>query len=245
MHVKNSLSIDSTVDMLAEAALIKDVATFVKSYMSHFDASHDWHHILRVVGLAKEIGQEELDRGHTHNMTKVILAALLHDVGDRKYLKEGQDGKTLVRDVLLGMRAEDSLACCIQDICTNVSYSSEIKNPEHVKQVIIKYPELAIVQDADRIDAIGSIGIGRCFTYGGALFAEARSACPGQDDTANGRSMNQTMIHFDEKLVKLEAMMKTETGKQMAKERTERLKQFMSWWSDEVAIEQVGERIVS
>merc|ERR1712225_97254 len=99
-----------------------------------------------------------------------------------------------------------------------VSYSSEIKDRGHVETMIGKYPELAIVQDADRLDAIGAVGIGRTFTFGGAK---------------NARDMGETIQHFDDKLVKLESMMKTAPGRRMARERTERLNMFKGWWEDE------------
>lgn len=99
-----------------------------------------------------------------------------------------------------------------------VSYSSEIKDPSITKGLIMRYPELAVVQDADRLDAIGGVGIGRTFTFGGAKGA---------------RDMGETIQHFDDKLEKLEVMMKTGPGQKMAKARTERLKTFKSWWEEE------------
>jgi uncharacterized protein len=84
--------------------------------------------------------------------------------------------------------------------------------------MIEKYPELAVVQDADRLDAIGAIGIGRTFTFGGAKGA---------------KEMGETIQHFEDKLEKLESMMKTTPGMRMARERTERLKTFKSWWEEE------------
>lgn len=108
----------------------------------------------------------------------------------------------------------------IQTICQNVSYSSEIKNPAHVTAVISEYPELAVVQDADRLDAIGAVGIGRMFTYGGAK---------------TGRSLDESMQHFDDKLLRLEGMIKTDVGRELARERTERLRVFKEWWGQEVA----------
>lgn len=209
------------------AALIPKVSAFVEKYMSNYDGSHDFNHIRRVVGLAhliyKEInaGRENgamFDEDEDLDLHVITLAALLHDVGDKKYLLPGQDGNTLVLATLLGFGAPEELALRVQRIVLGVSYSSEIKDPEAVRTMIQKYPELAVVQDADRLDAIGAVGIGRTFTFGGAKGA---------------KHMGETIDHFDDKLEKLESMMKTEPGKKMARERTERLKIFKGWWAEE------------
>ena len=194
---------------------------------SNYDGSHDFNHIRRVVGLAhmiytelnKEMESSPLfDEEPDLDLHVITLAAFLHDVGDKKYLLPGQDANTLVLATLLSMGAPEDLAIKVQRIVLGVSYSSEIKDPAAVTAMIERYPELAVVQDADRLDAIGAIGIGRTFTFGGAK---------------GSRGMGETIEHFDDKLVKLESMMKTEPGKRMARERTERLKLFKSWWEEE------------
>ncbi|RDL37487.1 Uncharacterized protein BP5553_04920 [Venustampulla echinocandica] len=209
------------------AALIPKVTAFVEKYMSKYDGSHDFNHIRRVVGLAHliymEINKERDQAGSDDeeeglDLHVITLGALLHDVGDKKYLEPGQDGNTLVLATLLSFGAPEELAIKVQRIVLGVSYSSEIKDPAQVQSQIQKYPELAVVQDADRLDAIGAVGIGRTFTFGGAK---------------GSRHMGETIAHFEEKLEKLEGMMKTEPGKKMAKERTERLKTFKSWWTEE------------
>jgi len=193
--------------------------------MSAYDGSHDFHHIRRVVGLTKRIYAElhgllPISNGSSLplNLQVATLAALLHDVGDKKYLKPGEDANTLVLARLVGFGATKVLAYKVQRIVLGVSYSSEIEDPAAVRDSIEKYPELAIVQDADRLDAIGAVGIGRTFTFGGAKGA---------------KDMGETIRHFEEKLERLEGMMKTEPGKRMAKERTERLKTFKRWWEEE------------
>ena len=209
------------------AALIPKASTFVEKYMSKYDGSHDFNHIRRVVGLAhvlyREIiahkeGSPLFDEEEDLDLHVITLAALLHDVGDKKYLLPGQEGNTLVLSTLLSFGAPEELAVKVQRIVLGVSYSSEIQDPAAVTALIQKYPELAVVQDADRLDAIGAIGIGRTFTFGGAKSA---------------RSMADTLNHFDEKLEKLESLMKTTPGKRMAKQRTARLKTFKEWWGEE------------
>ena len=202
--------------------LIPKVSAFVEKYMSKYDGSHDFNHIRRVVGLAnliyKKLKEVNAPQAEGLDLYAVTLAALLHDVGDKKYLEPGQDPNTLVLATLLSFGAPEDLAIKVQRIVVGVSYSSEIKDPAQVQAMIQKYPELAIVQDADRLDAIGAVGIGRTFTFGGAKGA---------------RHMGETIQHFEDKLEKLEAMMKTEPGKAMARERTERLKTFKRWWEEE------------
>jgi uncharacterized protein len=209
------------------AALIPKVTAFVEKYMSKYDGSHDFNHIRRVVGLAhliyneimKEKSQSTLfDEGEDLDLHVITLAALLHDVGDKKYLEPGQDSSTLVLATLLSFGAPEDLAVKVQRIVISVSYSSEIKDPSAVTAMIAKYPELAVVQDADRLDAIGAVGIGRTFTFGGAKGA---------------REMGETIQHFEDKLERLEEMMKTAPGKRLARERTERLRIFKGWWEEE------------
>jgi uncharacterized protein len=145
--------------------------------MSHFDASHDFAHLKRVLGLAHIIlfSMSSPESPYydpaapAYDKTLVTLGALLHDVGDRKYLKAGKDPETIVRDILLGFGASNQLAEKVQTLCTNVSWTHEMKDPAAVWALIDgPCPELAIVQDADRLDALGSVGVGRVFTYGGA-----------------------------------------------------------------------------
>lgn len=210
------------------ATLITKVTAFVEDYMSRYDGSHDFNHIKRVVGLAHRIYQElnSQEEGkkeaplHAKNLDYrvITLAALLHDVGDKKYLELGQDGNALVEATLLGFGAEEALAAKVQQIVLGVSYSSEIKDPARVQAMILENPELAVVQDADRLDAIGAVGIGRTFTFGGAR---------------GERHMGKTIEHFEDKLVKLEGMMKTAPGRGLARERTERLRTFKRWWEQE------------
>ncbi|CCD44441.1 putative hd domain-containing protein [Botrytis cinerea BcDW1] len=207
--------------MAQNVGLIAQVTAFVEKYMSAYDGSHDFNHIRRVVGLAHRIYKElkaERTGGPELDLQVVTLAALLHDVGDKKYLLPGQDSNTLVLSTLLSFGAEETLAVKVQRIVLGVSYSSEIKDLASVRGMIEKYPELAVVQDADRLDAIGAIGIGRTFTFGGAKGA---------------RNMGETIQHFEDKLEKLGGMMKTAPGKRMAEERTKRLATFKEWWEEE------------
>lgn len=200
--------------------LVGAVTEYVKAYMANYDGSHDFNHIQRVLALAQHIHAQS-PATPPRDPQVVVLSALLHDVGDKKYLKPGEDPSTLVYALLRSLGAEEELAKKVQAVCLGVSYSSEIKDPARVQTLIKSYPELAIVQDADRLDAIGSIGIGRVFTFTGAR---------------TKASMGDSIQHFHDKLLKLKDMMKTETGRRLAEERTKRMENFLAWWAEEEAL---------
>ena len=212
---------------IESSTLLASCRAHAESYMSqpHYDASHDWNHVLRVVSLAKHILKVEssMDPESSsatrpqYDPLKVELAALLHDVGDHKYAAPGSDPKTEAERLLLKFGADQNLAHTVQSIVNAVSFSYEVANPEIVRSVLVEHPELGIVQDADRLDAIGAVGIGRLFTFGGA----------------KKRGLKNTIDHIDEKLLKLQGMMKTAEGRRLAAERTRRLKEFQAWWVEE------------
>ena len=222
--------------------LYNAMSTFVNTCMSNHDPSHNPAHVHRVVDLAAVIlaAEQTLHPSKYFDESVVKLAALLHDIGDRKYLPALADGDdpataattldptTMVEHALIKNGAPAALASRVQTIVSHVSYTTECKDPGVVRRLIDQegYPELAIVQDADRLDAIGAVGIGRCFTFLGAQ---------GKKFAVGGKwEMENSIEHFGEKLEKLEGMMKTETGRKMARVRTERLKIFRGWWEEEM-----------
>jgi uncharacterized protein len=229
----------SLISEIPSNALVRSAALFSKSYMSNqaqFDSSHDFNHILSVLAMALEILKVENARReqqglHLLNKKIIVLGSLLHDVDDKKYppVLNGRNpgGPADIYELMLSWHADEQLASLVSRLCAGVSYTSEISNPAVTAELITKIPELAVVQDADRLDALGAVGIGRCFFYGGA----------------HGRNMGGCVGHFVEKLFKLERMMKTETGRALAKERTKRLKEFMGWWKEETSIVPVSEGV--
>ena len=222
------------------ATLITNVKDFVQEYMSHYDASHDYAHILRVLALAQHILKvEQLSNPSTfYDPTIVSLAALLHDVGDRKYdvptnvADPAMDPEMLVKATLVDLGSSLEQARYVQTIVKNVSYSNEVRNPDRIRGMLLQHPELAIVQDADRLDALGAVGVGRAFTFGGAK-GRPMDFHKGAKNGGGKSGMESTVEHFGEKLERLEGMMKTKEGKRLARERTERLKIFKGWWEEE------------
>ena len=200
--------------------LLRSVVHFVRQYMSQNDASHNFEHIQRVVGLSQHIYTHSADLLRQHLDFRVMtLSALLHDVGDKKYLRPGEDPSTMVHALLRTLGAPEELAGRVQAICLGVSYSTEVRDPDRTRQLIRLHPELAVVQDADRLDSMGAIGVGRCFTFGGAR--------------TDSTSLEEAMGHVETRLLRVGEMMKTEVGRRLARERSRRLRMFRDWWREE------------
>ncbi|KAF2491778.1 hypothetical protein BU16DRAFT_128380 [Lophium mytilinum] len=205
-------------------AVFAKVREFVENYMSAYDSSHDWSHIQRVTsnGLRIFLGEKEINPWFTESLdpTAIFMGCLMHDVGDHKYVT-GVPNPNEISDALVSLGVDAQLAMKVQEIGTWVSYSKEAKDPETSHAMLKKHPELRIVQDADRLDAIGAVGVGRCFTYHGAK---------------GTGSMQYSIDHYDEKLLKLETMMKTETGTKLARERTGVLRMIKEAWEKETEL---------
>jgi uncharacterized protein len=206
----------------SESAILQEVYDFVRDFFQNpkFDASHDFAHVERVTKNALAIFDIEKDVRSLNPLT-ILLGALLHDVEDKKYSDHKADETSAIEEVLLSCGIPGEYAEHVKRLVDGVSYSSEVKDPARVQQLIQDIPELAVVQDADRLDAIGAIGVARCFTFGGAKAL---------------RSMDDSVQHLKDKLLKLQDMMKTDTGKKMATERSQRLRQFVRWWEDEIGV---------
>jgi uncharacterized protein len=207
----------SYINSVSIARLIPKVEAFVEDYMSTFDASHDFGHIQRVVRLAQHIAFVETKKNPSLKLdfNLIHLAALLHDINDRKYQTEFSEPLSthLAR---LGWR-DPALGEALEDIISHVSFHKERQNPLAVTTALLRHPELAVVQDADRIDAIGAVGIGRLFVYG----------------SRQEESLDMSISHLDQRLEITGSRMKTETGKAIIAERIQRVKTFRDWWSEE------------
>ena len=199
------------------ATLILKVETFVEKYMSQYDPSHDYNHVLRVRRHALALAQDSRNVFTSPpNLLIVNLAALLHDVGDHKYAKEGD---VPLFETFNSLLENEELAHTVLQIVQHVSYSHEQKHPEKTIEMCATIPELAIVQDADRIEAIGAIGMTRCFMYG----------------AVKNRPLSNSLEHFHEKLYFVKDLMKTKVGKEMAIGLEKRMRMFEAWIQEESA----------
>ena len=212
--------------------IINNTILFVKNQLTHAEGGHDWFHIERVYKNALLIAEEE-----ECDLTVVKLAALLHDIADSKF--HGGDesvGPKTARTFLESQNVSEDIILHVIAIIENISF----KGGNFEKQFHSK--ELEIVQDADRLDAIGAIGIARTFNYGG--FKNRPLYNPNIQPNLNmskeeyKNSESPTLNHFYEKLLLLKDKMNTETGKKIAKKRHDFmvrfLAQFYAEWDGEV-----------
>ncbi|KAL4807221.1 hypothetical protein BDV18DRAFT_159440 [Aspergillus unguis] len=199
--------------------LFSAVFRAVRKHMARYDLSHDIRHILRVLALAGRILDAE-DSDTKYNAKTIFLSALLHDIPDPKYTPPGQNPTAALTSILHNSGASPSLMITITTIATHISYRRETRDPASVQRVLLQYPELAIVQDADRLDALGAIGIARVFAFGGAM--------------RPGTGLESCLEYLGERGEGVEALMKTSTGREMARERARRIKEYRKWWEEEM-----------
>lgn len=207
---------------MKEDQLINQTISFVKETLENAEAGHDWWHIYRVWKLAKTIGREE-----NADMAVVELGALLHDIADSKFYDGDEEiGPTTARSFLKNKGVEESIIKHIENIIKNISFKGGNRESS------FKSTELDVIQDADRLDAIGAIGIARTFNYGGyknrPLYDPTNK--PNLNMTAEEYKNNNssTINHFYEKLLRLKDLMNTKTGKLMAESRHQFMEQFLS-----------------
>ncbi len=202
--------------------LIDSTILFVKQQLENAEGGHDWFHIERVYKNALLIAD-----GEDCDLTVVKLGALLHDIADSKF-HDGDEsiGPKTARAFLESQNASEDVIEHVIAIIENISFKGgNFEKTFHSK-------ELEIVQDADRLDALGAIGIARAFNYGG--FKNRTIFNPNVQPNLNmskeeyKNSNGTTLNHFYEKLLLLKDKMNTETGKQIALERHNYMQNFLS-----------------
>lgn len=212
---------------MEENNIINQTIAHVKSCLAEAEAGHDWFHIERVWKNAREIARKETARLDTKPDFLIIeLGALLHDIADSKF--HGGDesiGPAKAREFLNSAQVEEEVIRHVEQIITHISFKGG------KEMAAFQSVELNIVQDADRLDAIGAIGIARAFHYGG--FRNRKIYDPDVPPNLNmtkeeyKKSNAPTINHFYEKLFLLMDRMNTSAGKEMAAERHHFMEQFI------------------
>lgn len=182
---------------------------------------HDWWHIHRVVNNALAIQSRE---GGDREL--IELAALVHDVGDHKFHEEADAQKNLITEMFQDLGADEIIIQQVLNVVKQVSFKGGKEN------LVLDSLEAKIVQDADRLDALGAIGVARAFAYGGSkkrmIYDPDNRPKDFQSFEEYKNDKGHTINHFYEKLLKLKKMMQTETGKKMAFLRHEFMEEFLN-----------------
>ncbi len=207
---------------MMNSSLIENTIAFVKQQLSGAEGGHDWFHIERVWKNAMRIAQAE-----TCDLTLVQLGALLHDIADSKFHHGDETvGPRVAREFLQSQNVDQDTIAHVIGIIENISFKGG-----HVDQSFAS-KELDIVQDADRLDAMGAIGIARCFNYGGfknrALYDPEIAPDLSMSKEQYKKSDSPTLNHFYEKLLLLKDRMNTATGTKIAQQRHDYMEQFLS-----------------
>lgn len=217
---------------MTDAELVEETITFVKETLQHTEGGHDWFHIQRVFNNSLLIARTE-----KVDLLVVSLGALLHDIADAKF-HDGDEsiGPTMAKAFLDSLGVPPKTITHVVNIINHISYKNSLE-----KNAVKKFNslELQVVQDADRLDAIGAIGIARAFNYGG--FKNRAMHDPDippnlkMSKAEYKKSNAPTINHFYEKLLLLKDKMNTETGKRLAAQRHSYmlafLEQFYREWN--------------
>ena len=214
------------------SSTIAHTITFVKKELENAEGGHDWFHIERVYKNAILISKTEKVDSFI-----VSLGALLHDIADSKFYNGDEAiGPKKASDFLNYKKVPEDVIAHVIKIIENISFKGGNKKQQFFSN------ELAVVQDADRLDALGAIGIARCFNYGGyknrKLYDPEVKPNLNMSPEVYKASNSPTINHFYEKLLLLKDKMNTKTGKKIAQKRHEYmegfLEQFYGEWEGEL-----------
>ncbi len=212
---------------MKKSQLIKVTEKFVKEALSKDGTGHDWWHIVRVRNNAKLICKtEKVDQ------FIVDLALLLHDVGDRKVIHKDEDDYSIAKNFLTKNKCPSKIMEEVLFIIENMSFSKSLNFKNKLAS-----KEFYIVQDADRLDAIGAIGIARAFAFGGSrsrpLYDPTKKAQKVHSTESYRKMQSSTIHHFYEKLLLLKDLMNTKTAKKIASSRHLYMKGFLKEFNAE------------
>lgn len=207
---------------MSNSDLITKTADFVKEKMIGEGSGHDWWHVYRVWQTTKTIAGNE---PNADNLT-VELGALLHDIADWKFADgDLEAGPKAAREWLENCGVEDKLICHIENIIRDTSFKGA------KVELDLKTIEAKIVFDADKLDAIGAIGIARTFAYGGSknrsMYEPDQKPVMHASFEEYKTNQSHTVNHFYEKLLLLKNLMQTEMGKKIAQSRHEYMERYL------------------
>jgi len=209
-------------ESMEKQQIIQNTIQFVKETLKGAEGGHDYFHIERVYRNALLINADE----KTDEFI-VSLGALLHDIADSKFHNGDETvGPKKARTFLEQQNVKEGIILHVERIIQNISF----KGGDF--EQLFTSPELEVIQDADRLDAIGAIGIARCFNYGGfknrALYDPEIAPNLNMTKEEYKKSTAPTINHFYEKLLLLKDRMNTETGKKLAQERHQYMEDFLN-----------------
>jgi uncharacterized protein len=202
--------------------IIEKTVAFVQKTLADAEGGHDWWHIFRVWNSAKHIAQTE-----AVDMLVVELGALLHDIADSKFHGGDEEiGPRTARNFLESIAVDEAIIRHVENIIRNISFRGTLEKKSFTS------PELSVVQDADRLDGMGAIGIARTFTYGGhkgrAIYDPTIPHDPHMTKEDYKHLNRPALNHFYEKMLLLKDLMNTETGRTMAQNRHEYMEQYLA-----------------
>ena len=208
--------------------IVQNTIHFVKETLEDAEGGHDWFHIERVYKNALLIAKNE-----KVNHFIVELGALLHDIADAKFYNGDESvGPKKARAFLKSQHVDENIIVHVENIILFISYKSSLDSGEKFTSI-----ELDVIQDADRLDAIGAIGIARCFNYGGfknrPLYDPEINTNLEMNKEEYKKSTAPTINHFYEKLLLLKDKMNTKTGQLLAKERHCYMEEFLQYFFEE------------
>jgi len=218
---------------MTHSEIVEETIIFVKETLKNAEGGHDWFHIQRVFNNSMLIAKEEDDI----NILVVSLGALLHDIADAKF-NDGDEalGPKMAEDFLLSLGVPKRTINHVTNIIKYSSFKASLTDGK-MKKKLFTSKELKVVQDADRLDAIGAIGIARAFNYGGfknrALYDPSIPPNLNMTKEEYKKSAAPTINHFYEKLLLLKDKMNTETGKRLAEERHQYMLDFLEQFYQE------------
>ncbi len=214
--------------------IISRIVEFAREKMQSYGrASHDFQHVWRVWKMAERIGEAEMEKGRDIDMLVVSASALLHDVIDPK-LADPEESKAELAEFLSGLGLSGARIRNIMGIIENLSFRKMMQGHSWPTR------EFDIVSDADKLDAMGAIGIARVFAYSGEAgrpFYDGSEQASPEFDIRSYEKPSTAIGHFYEKILRLREMMRTEEGKRIAEHRHQFLEIFLDEFLKEMKAE--------